>query len=260
VVLVAVAGLFGERLVEMGVEDGAQIPPLAFALVAATVVLHGFTLTPLARALGLVASDSPGVLIVGGSRWSVALARTLEKLELPVMIADANRARLRRAREAGLRTFYGDILSETADHSVDFMPYEKVVTATDNAAYNTLVATDLAPEFGRENVYQLARDAQETARHALPPKLGGRKIGGGETFRDLDQLLIDGWEFRTTTLTDEFGFDDWKATHPEGILVAELTSGGALRLVGDGEEARPSEGTTLIALTPQRATREPSQD
>ena len=53
VVLVAVAGLFGERLVALGITDGAVMAPLAFGLVAVTVVLHGFTLTPVARALGL---------------------------------------------------------------------------------------------------------------------------------------------------------------------------------------------------------------
>ena len=53
VVLVAVAGLFGKRLVALGIADGAMMAPLAFGLVAVTVVLHGFTLTPVARALGL---------------------------------------------------------------------------------------------------------------------------------------------------------------------------------------------------------------
>ena len=49
VVLVAVAGLFGERLVAAGIDDAALLSPLAFALVAATVVLHGFSLRPMAR-------------------------------------------------------------------------------------------------------------------------------------------------------------------------------------------------------------------
>ena len=40
VVLVAVAGLFGERLVALGIADGAMMAPLAFGLVAVTVVLH----------------------------------------------------------------------------------------------------------------------------------------------------------------------------------------------------------------------------
>ena len=59
VVLVAVAGLFGDRLTALGVEDGALIGPLAFVLVAATVVVHGFSLGPFARALGLT----------GARRW-----------------------------------------------------------------------------------------------------------------------------------------------------------------------------------------------
>ena len=56
---------------------------------------------------------------------------------------------------------------------------DTVIAATDNDAYNTLVATDLAPEFGRDNVYQLTRETSESARYALPPKLGGRTIGAG---------------------------------------------------------------------------------
>ena len=52
VVLVAVAGLFGERLVALGIADGAMMAPLAFGLVVVTVVLHGFTLNPCAAALG----------------------------------------------------------------------------------------------------------------------------------------------------------------------------------------------------------------
>ena len=67
VVLVAVAGLFGDRLLGLGFADAALIGPLAFVLVAVTVVLHGFTLKPFARFLGLTGVDSPGVLIVGGS-------------------------------------------------------------------------------------------------------------------------------------------------------------------------------------------------
>ena len=69
IVLVAVAGLFGEHLVALGIADGAMMAPLAFGLVAVTVVLHGFTLTPVARALGLSGGDAPGVLIVGGPVW-----------------------------------------------------------------------------------------------------------------------------------------------------------------------------------------------
>ena len=217
VVLVAVAGLFGERLAEIGVEDADRIAPLAFALVAATVVLHGFTLAPVARALGLTASSAPGVLIIGGSRWSVALAEALRKMELPVMIADANHAHLRAAREAGIDTFYGDILSEAAEDRLDLMSYEKIICASDNDALNTLIATDLAPEFGRDNVFQLRRVREASSRHALPVTLGGRAMGGDTTFFEANVRLAKGWEFRVTPLTEEFGMQEWRTENPEGV-------------------------------------------
>ncbi len=254
VVLVAVAGLFGERLAQLGIPDGDRVAPLAFALVAATVILHGFTLRPLAQLLGLTAAGAPGVIIVGGSRWSLQLAEALIKMDLPVMITDPNRAHLRSAREAGVPVFFGDILSEAAEHRLDFMPYEKVIAATDNDAYNTLVATDLAPEFGRDNVFQLQRETSDSARYTLPAKLGGKVIGAGQTYWEAQRQLGDGWEFRVTTLSAEFTLQDWRDTNPEAIPMAELT-GKRLRILANGAEPKGGEGTALLAQMPVREKR-----
>ncbi len=101
VVLVAVAGLFAERLLALGFEDAALIGPLAFVLVAATVVLHGFTLKPFAQFLGLTGAGNPGVLIIGGSTWTTALAEALVKVEVPVLMTDPNFGHLRAARAVG---------------------------------------------------------------------------------------------------------------------------------------------------------------
>ncbi|MBV2360747.1 cation:proton antiporter [Thalassococcus sp. CAU 1522] len=255
VVLVAVAGLFGERLVELGIADADRVAPLAFALVAATVVLHGFTLTPMARLLGLTASRKPGVLIVGGSRFAVAFAKALQKLELPVLIADPNGAHLRNAREEGIETYYGDVLSEAAEHRLEFMAYEKIVAATDNDAYNTLVATDLAPEFGRDNVFQVKRVRETSSRHALPSTLGGRAIGAGQTFFELNARLVEGDEFRTTRLTGEFTLAQWREKNPQAVVVAELGPNGNLRFLGPDDAPRDLDGVQLITLGPARQER-----
>ncbi|MEC8196899.1 MAG: cation:proton antiporter, partial [Pseudomonadota bacterium] len=192
VVLVAVAGLFGERLAALGVADGALVAPLAFVLVAVTVVLHGFTLTPFARALGLAGAAVPGVLLVGGSRFSLALAQALGKAEVPVLIADPNRTRLRAARQAGVNTFYGDVLSEAAEHNLELAQYGRIIALSDNDAYNTLVTTDLGPEFGRDNIFQLARHKGDLARNALPSSLGGRAFVAGHNFDELEANMRAG--------------------------------------------------------------------
>ena len=49
VVAAAVAGLAGDQLSHAGYRDGALILPMVFTVIAATVVLHGLTLSPLAR-------------------------------------------------------------------------------------------------------------------------------------------------------------------------------------------------------------------
>ena len=255
VVLVAVAGLFGDRLVQVGIEDASQVSAYAFALVAGTVVLHGFTLKPFAQVLGLSAGSIPGVLIVGGNRWSVSLAKTLTSLDIPVMISDPNRSHLRAARDAGIRIYTGDILSEGAEHRLDLMPYGIVIAATDNDAYNTLVATDLAPEFGRENVFQLTRDTSDSARYALPPKLGGRPIGAEQTYWDLQNQMRAGWEFRATNLSDEFSLADWLETHPDGVIVGEIAENGALRVLGPKDEPKAEPGARLLAMVPEKPKR-----
>ncbi len=260
VVLVAVAGLFGERLVELGIQDADRIAPLAFALVAATVVLHGFTLTPLAAALGLTASNKPGVLILGGSRWSVALAEALKKMELPVIIADPNHAHLRAARDANIETFFGDILSEAAENRLNTVAYEKLICASDNDAYNTLVATDLAPEFGRENVFQLKRVRQSSSRHALPSTLGGRPFGADDTYFEANARLAESCEFRVTNLTEQFTIDDWRTQNPDAVLLAELGPNGTLRLLGPEDTPKASPGAKLLAMMTARPERKDNPD
>ena len=252
VVLVAVAGLFAERLVASGIEDAALLTPLAFALVAATVVLHGFSLRPIARGLGLAGAAIPGVIFVGGSRFAAAFAEALRDLEVPVLIADANRARLRSAREAGLPVFFGDILSEAAEHGVEIMSFGQVMAVSDNDAYNTLVATDLAPEFGRESVFQIKRAKQESRRHALPATLGGRSIVGGLTYYEIAGKMNEGWDVRKTRLSEDFDFEAWRARNPDAVPVAEYDENSGLRLIPTDEDPRKTSGIQLLSFAPAR--------
>ena len=52
---------------------------LTFALVLATVVLHGFSIGPLAKKLNLTTTDESGVLIVGGARFSAEFAKSVKE-------------------------------------------------------------------------------------------------------------------------------------------------------------------------------------
>ncbi len=250
VVLVAVAGLFGDRLLGLGFEDAALIAPLAFVLVAFTVVLHGFSLAPFARFLGLTGADRPGVIIIGGSAWTTALAEGLRKAEIPVLMTDPNYGHLRAARSAGIETFSGDILSEAAEQRLELVSYATLIAATDNDAYNTLVTTDLAPEFGRENVFQIGREKSDNARHQLPRTLGGRPLGLSATHGEMNALLREGWTFRLTRLSEEFDMQDWRAKRPDARLVARISPSGEIKFIRKDEDVRPAPDVRVLAFRP----------
>ena len=250
VVLVAVAGLFGERLLSLGLEDAALIAPLAFVLVAFTVVLHGFTLAPFARLLGLTGADTPGVIIIGGSDWSTGLAEALKRAEVPVLMADPNFGHLRAARAAGISTFSGDILSEGAEQRLELVSYATLIAATDNDAYNTLVATDLAPEFGRDNVFQIARAKSDNARHQLPTTLGGKALGLNATYAEMEHMYRAGWTFRITRLTEEFTLENWRGERPDARLVARISPKGEIKLISGDDDVKPGPDVRLLSFRP----------
>jgi NhaP-type Na+/H+ or K+/H+ antiporter len=219
VVAVAVSGLFGTLLADVGVEDAGRMVAFTFAVVVTTIVLHGFTLAPLASFLGLKKASKPGILIVGGSRWSTALAVKLKEAEVPVMLADQNWNHLAEARLANIPVYFGEVLSEAAHHSIDPKRFSNLIATGDNDAYNALVCTDFGPELGRSHVFQIGR-VDEKARQALSFTLGGRSLTKEPvSFLDLREKLLQGWTFQLTRLTDEFSWEDYKATRPEGAMI-----------------------------------------
>ncbi len=256
VVAVAVAGLFGSRLVELGIEDGAQLAPLAFVLVAATVVAHGFSIVPLSRMLGLTSTEQPGVLIVGGSPWVVNLAETLRTAEIPALIADRNWFRLRSAKQADISVYHGEILSEAAEHTVDTNRYGLLIAATDNDGYNALVCTDFGPEFGRDNVVQIGRFQDGKNERDLPVTLGGRPVGKGQTFAALDEAIANGWRFRLTPLTEEYGLERYMEERPEADIWAILRKSGKFDIQRGDQELKAQPQDRVLALMPEKRPQE----
>ncbi|MCB2114091.1 MAG: sodium:proton antiporter [Parvularculaceae bacterium] len=270
VVAVAISSFFGAALVQQysgQAFDGAtgdaaigalaasseRLIPLAFAMVFATVILHGFTIGPLAKALGLASTNRPGVLIVGASPWSAALAAKLKEMEIPVMIADASWRRLRPARLADIATYYGEILSEVTDHHLDFNRFGSLLAVSGNEAHNALVCTDLAPELGRAAIYQLSASGKgEDDRRSVSFALRGRTLF--KSAPTLDELLrrhYAGWTYQKTRLTEEYPPDEYfKDLGKEYELTLAIRK-GAIVFASKERPITPEIGDTVLAYIPK---------
>ena len=257
IVAVAVAGLFGAALAGLGVADGERMIAYTFAVVAATIILHGFSLGPLARVLGLRSSERPGVLIVGASRFSIAFARRLKAQEVPVLLADSNYAHIAEARLAELDVWYGEILSEAAHHNLNLSHFDHLVAATDNEAYNALVCTDFGTEIGRSEVFQIGEDL-DSDRRSMNFTIGGQRLfRPGKSFAELRDLVTDGWTFQATRLTDEFGYESFFDSRPDGThVVLWIRPSGTLVFAAVEGAGSPEKGDVIVSFGPPPAQRE----
>ncbi|PID22000.1 sodium:proton exchanger [Sporosarcina sp. P3] len=208
IVALTVAGYFAATLAEDGYEEATLLTALTFALVFITVTAHGFTLGPLAKKLNLASNEPPGVLIVGASSFSIALASQLKEMKIPVLIVDPSQGRLRPATEAGIDTFTGQMLSERSRFSIDLAPYDTIISMTGDASYNALITQSFAPEFGFSNTFSLTAVSNHTmSKSALPISLKAHLLFEEEaTFPELNRKINTDYEI---------GLYEWEGTETD---------------------------------------------
>jgi len=254
IVLVAISGLFALRLGDLGIGGGQLLIGMSFAVVVVTVIAHGFSVDLVARWLKVKGDTRPGLLLVGSTPWTVALARELQAVGTPIMIVDQSWQRLGRARLAGLPHYHGEILNEATEHNLDLTPFQVIVAATENEAYNALVCNEFAHEVGRDMVYQLGENEDNESRTALPESIRGRALfEDGFDAGDVNERAREGWVFKKTKLSDEFGFEDAQAKlQKEASLLLIVREAGTLRFFTHAVRPVPRAGDTVISYAPPK--------
>lgn len=247
IVAAAVAGAFSVRMVEAGYEDAEILLPLVFALIIVTVTLHGFSIGRVARHLGIASQKQNGIIIVGASPWTIDLASNLYELEIPVTLVDSSWHRLRPARLAGLPIYFGQVISASADETLDLSSMGYLLAATDNDAYNALVCTRFGNEFGRSRVFQIPMPAPEQhERKGLISGLRGQSaFAGTAIYEEILHRFFQGWRFQKTRFTDSYTFNNYKTLVSDEIFASVVVRrNGDLRV--DPLDVAPEPGDILV--------------
>lgn len=248
VVCAAVAGIMGPQLVDAGFADGEKLLPLAFAIVVITVMVDSFFIKRLAKYLSLSAEKSNGLIIVGGSPWATELGLLLKSKDVDVLIADRNWHGLREARQSGLPTFYGEILSEDAEFSIDFARYNNILAATEDPVYNALVCNSFVHELGRENVWQLSEPKDVSSKKAVATSLQGRAFVSEDlTLEALQAQFADGARFKATRVGGDIASEDALLAGSTDTKIG-IIQNGQLRFNSVKHNVSAKEGDTLLML------------
>jgi NhaP-type Na+/H+ or K+/H+ antiporter len=253
VVAVTVAGVFATSMGAQGYGGADLLLPLIVSLVLVTVVLHGSTIGWLARQLGLAAASQNGILIVGASNWSTDLAIELKEMKIPVLIADSSWYNMSQARLSGIRTHYGEILSEHAEMELDLSDMGFLFATTSNDAYNAFVCTRFAPELGRNQVFQLPmHSAPEQESKSI--KLANRGIFAMDqvaTNEELERRHYRKWQFKKTRFTKTFSYENHLQVESADALPLLLLSPDGKVAFHSGEfPLEPEEGDVLLSYVP----------
>lgn len=252
IVAAATAGIFGPALVAAGYADAQALLPVVFLVILVTVVVHGMTLGPLARRLSLAAQSENGLLIVGASPWTLELAQALRKLDIDVVVADGSYQRLQAMRMDGIKTYYGEILSEHAEHGLEDEHLSYLLCATDNHFYNALVCKAQGQAFGHHRTFQLApcREATQEQKRLIVQQRGYFAFQPNVDYETLHHRLDQGWSMQSTRVTRDFDFDQLNARlgkpGEDWIGIGSVSPNGNLRIFSEAHPVKISEGWTLL--------------
>ncbi len=254
IVALTVSGYFANVLLENGYQDAEIVTALTFALVFSTVVAHGFTIGWFAKKLNLASSDSPGVLIIGGNLFSTALGKSLQDLKHQVLIMDNSFEHLIEARKAGVKSVFGEILSEQTEYNVDLTPYPLMIAASEVDSYNALICSNFVPELGRKALFQTALHHGDASE--FHQSLGGRILfNHKETIFHLNERIRSGQVIRKTLITEQYTYTQYLRDREEDtLLLYVLKENAELEFYTANKEIQASTGDTVVSLT--RPTKE----
>lgn len=251
IVAVTVAGMFASLMIEQGYPGADLLLPLIVSLVLITVVLHGSTIGWLSRRLGLAAASRNGILVVGASNWSIEFALQLKEMDIPVLIADSSWYNLSQARQLGIRTHYGEILSEHAEMSLELNDMGFLLATTANDAYNSFVCSQFATDFGRNQVLQLPNKIVSKNQSKMRIKNTLRGViafDSSSTAEELEHRHYHKWQFHKTRFSKEHSYEQHlQTTSGDLLLILLLHPDGTILFNSEQFQLKPAEDDILLS-------------
>jgi NhaP-type Na+/H+ or K+/H+ antiporter len=253
IVAAAVSSVFALR---MG-PSGSLIAPATMVVILVTVAVYGLTAAPLARRLGLAASDPQGLLIAGASQLVREIAKVVSREGVKVVLVETQYERVARARAAGLNVCYASILSDYVMDAVDFEGLGRFLAMTSNDQVNTLAAARFRELFGAQNVLQLSKgESTERLRTTWESRLAGRTLfGKGLTYDFIDTALDQGASIKATRFSDIFSLEAFHSHYGDRVFPLFLIHGSRIQVLAADSRFNPRAGQLVVSLVmPQSGT------
>ncbi len=252
IVAAAIASLFAIRLQANGYEQAELLIPLTFVVIIGTVVLQSATSRLVAIGLNVAEPEPTGCLVIGANSVARAISLELDAHGFSTMLTDTNWEHIRAARMAGLKTYYGNPISEHADYHLDLVGIGRMLGLSRRSELNGLASLKYRMEFGRHHVYTLntAADIEKSEKLTMSDNHRGSILFGESiTYAKLASLLSGGAEVKSTPLTDAFDYQAYLQQYAKSIIpLFAISPQHELKIFCKGKDLTPQSGWTIISL------------
>ena len=236
-----------------------QLVPVTFIVIIGTVLIYGLLAVPLARALGVAAKSTRGVLFAGADKWTRMLAKALHEDGHPVLLLDTKYEKIASAKMEGLSAIRANILSEFAEENLELTGIGQLIAATPNDEINTMAAQEFGHLFGKVNCWQLTPyDSDQHHSKAVDHRQRARLCFlNGPKFRDLEAIALRGAVMKSTLLTEKFTLEDFFETYGASarVLFMNHAEKGLMPLEVNADSKSVPTGTKIYALVPEESVK-----
>jgi CPA1 family monovalent cation:H+ antiporter len=185
------------------------------------------------------------------------LALALKRIDIEALLVDGAYPRLKAARMEGLEVYYGEILSEHAEHTLEAQHLSYLLCATDNDFYNALVCKAQGRHFGHHRSLQLAihQESSQELKRLIVQQRGHIAFNPPADFETLNQRLAEGWTIQTTKLRDGYDWEEFtvRMGEPGGdwLLLGGIAPDGELRLYSNEQPFALGSGWAVLYFAPE---------
>lgn len=247
----AISSLFAIRLQEYDLQGVDLLVPLVFMVIIGTVLIQGLGAKMVGNLLGVREPASNGILVVGSNPVALLVAGSLKDQGFEVVVAHNNYTNIARARMNGLRTYFGNPVSEHADHNLDLIGIGHLFAMSMDKELNTLSEMHYRHEFGEQKIFRL-KFSDEKVKNERDDKQSNFKsqwlFGKDVTYTKMASMLSKKARIKITNITDSYNYTQYKADNKQFIPLYTLDQEGKLHVITDSFDGEITRGRRLVAL------------
>lgn len=257
IVAAAISSLFAIRLQDQDLQGVELLVPLVFVIIIGTVLIQGLGAKMVGTLLKVREPANNGVLIVGANPVARMIANVIKEQGYEVVVADASYTNIAKARMEGLRTYYGNPVSDHAERHMDLIGIGHLFAMSTDRELNTLSEVYFRHEFGERNVYRLlqADEKARPERQRNQQSMASKWLFGADvTYGQLASMVSKKARVKVTNLTETYGYQQFLQDNKSAVPLFAIDKNGTMKVVNSLFMLSAQSGFKVVALVAEEGT------